>query len=168
VLWRPTHTLRPIRDRHLNSDRARQAQRIKRFRCSRGTLCAEHRNCGYTLCDAQSGALVARFATALTHDAECRRVVHSERSYLGTAITRVSQQREARPETTRGALSPPEFAESETRDSGHIVGRVPPTCIRRAMRRTVRAEQPTPAHRYLLAGRCHPHPDRHPTAPRSA
>jgi hypothetical protein len=27
-------------------------QRIKRFRCSRGTLCAERRNRGYTLCDA--------------------------------------------------------------------------------------------------------------------
>jgi hypothetical protein len=35
-------------------------QRIKRFRCSRSTLCAERRNRGYTLCDAQSGALVAR------------------------------------------------------------------------------------------------------------
>jgi hypothetical protein len=27
-------------------------QRIKRFRCSRGTLCAERRNRGYTLYDA--------------------------------------------------------------------------------------------------------------------
>jgi hypothetical protein len=35
-------------------------QRIERFRCSRGTLCAEHRNRGYTLYSAHSGALVAR------------------------------------------------------------------------------------------------------------
>src|SRR5271166_1703198 len=35
-------------------------QRIERFRCSRGTLCAERRNRGYTLYSARSGALVAR------------------------------------------------------------------------------------------------------------
>ena len=35
-------------------------QRIERFRCSRGTLCAEHRNRGYTHYSAHSGALVAR------------------------------------------------------------------------------------------------------------
>jgi hypothetical protein len=36
-------------------------QRIERFRCPRGTLCAERRrNRGYTLYGAQSGALVAR------------------------------------------------------------------------------------------------------------
>ena len=34
-------------------------QRIERFRCSRGTLFAERRNRGYTLYNAQSGALVA-------------------------------------------------------------------------------------------------------------
>jgi hypothetical protein len=35
-------------------------QRIERFRCSRGTLCAARRNRGYTLYSAQSGASVAR------------------------------------------------------------------------------------------------------------
>jgi hypothetical protein len=35
-------------------------QRIECFRCSRGTLSAERRNRSYTLCSAQSGALVAR------------------------------------------------------------------------------------------------------------
>jgi hypothetical protein len=35
-------------------------QRIERFRCHRGQLAAERRNCGYTLYRASSGALVAR------------------------------------------------------------------------------------------------------------
>jgi len=42
--------------------------RIERFRCSRGTLCAERRNRGYTLYSAQSGALVARLRRTTCND----------------------------------------------------------------------------------------------------
>jgi hypothetical protein len=42
--------------------------RIERFRCSRGTLCAERRNRGYTLYSAQSGALVARLRRTKCND----------------------------------------------------------------------------------------------------
>jgi hypothetical protein len=43
-------------------------QRIERFRCSRGTLCAERRNRGYTLFSARSGALVARLRPTESDD----------------------------------------------------------------------------------------------------
>jgi hypothetical protein len=43
-------------------------QRIERFRCSRGTLCAERRNRGYPLYSAQSGALVARLCQTKCND----------------------------------------------------------------------------------------------------
>lgn len=44
------------------------AQRIERFRCSRGTLLAERRNRGYTLYSARSGALIARLRPTGCYD----------------------------------------------------------------------------------------------------
>jgi hypothetical protein len=41
-------------------------QSIERFCCSRGALCAERRNRGYTLYNANSGAPVARLRPAVT------------------------------------------------------------------------------------------------------